>query len=305
MTYYLILTKGQTQPDETPPEQYNTLFPHSHLVTLITNISDVEYYKKDHLRNVPHHVVTLSESEYNERITPPDQTRILAEYSTATDFPAMTEDQQVSFFAKPSDFANNKRTVMKTGRYLERLRKLGQLPGEEWELYKIQMQLGMDVGEVKIQYARTKEEIRHVYNNGPSSCMSGERRLFNKGKPSEMHPVDMYAIIGFPVAYVEMGGKIIARTLVNPRDKTFIRIYGANELLEPLLTEAGYTYDMLFWVGVEFPAISIPNNTGKYLMPYLDGPFRYIEINLEKRKFLIKAENLCTNTREEGFLSFS
>jgi len=88
-----------------------------------------------------------------------------------------------------------------------------------------------------VQFATTAEEISHVYTNGPSSCMSGERNLPN----SKLHVASCYAAGDYAVAYIERDGRITARMLCIPEEKVGIRSYGDCAAIEEALEAHGYT----------------------------------------------------------------
>lgn len=70
---------------------------------------------------------------------------------------------------------------------------------------------------------------------------------------------------------LELGGKLIARTIINQRLRTFVRLYGTHEnmrALQHLLTQEGYTEDRYSLQGE--PLIRIEQD-GRFVCPYIDG----------------------------------
>lgn len=109
----------------------------------------------------------------------------------------------------------------------------------------------------KLKFTSTEEEAYEVYKYGPHSCMSGEES------------VKAYSSDDVCVAYVEVGDRIVARSVVCYNEdigKQYIRIYGFDELMEPLLHKAGYESGTLD--GCKLTRIEGYND--RVLCPYLD-----------------------------------
>lgn len=109
---------------------------------------------------------------------------------------------------------------------------------------------------VKLKFARTSDDIEHVYNHGPHSCMAG------------CSSVRAYATNDIALAYIEVDGRIVARTLVNDMDESrgYVRIYGNEELLLPLLSEMGYGNK----VTLSGCSLLKLYDDDKVMLPYLD-----------------------------------
>lgn len=82
--------------------------------------------------------------------------------------------------------------------------------------------------------ARTADEIAHVYANGPSSCMSGGKKV------DGVESVRAYASPDLAIAYFKRNDAITARALVCPERKVHSRIYGDITAFETVLSRAGY-----------------------------------------------------------------
>lgn len=163
----------------------------------------------------------------------------------------------------------------------------------EWQLSGAKPVEPEDQRELKI--AMTPEEIRHVYAEGPASCMDG--RCFNRDKL----PAVVYGAGDLGVAYLEgteraRKGAVIARCLVWPEKKLACRIYptesnweydgygqrviasNSGTALKTLLKAAGYRF--LAEGGASFNGarlLKIPHGTnGYFVMPSFDfsGRFR-------------------------------
>lgn len=121
---------------------------------------------------------------------------------------------------------------------------------------------------------KTEQEWHDAYKHGPSSCMTGFA--------FEESPVRCYAVTshGLPdnnlrlcINYVgELFGegfRVLNRAIVNIESGEFVRAYGANG--EAVMRSLGYKHNTGATDGCTLAKIQHPNNSGAYLMPYLDG----------------------------------
>jgi hypothetical protein len=127
--------------------------------------------------------------------------------------------------------------------------------------------------DTELKFARTPEEIVHIYQTGPFSCMSGKPDQYRtKTKGDYLHPCEVY---GQPhsdltLAYLESKHGVSCRTLVWEEKKQFGRIYGDATLLERELQALGYVKGD--FNGARIGKIQVgPAKRGLYLMPYIDG----------------------------------
>ena len=110
----------------------------------------------------------------------------------------------------------------------------------------------------ELKFTTTSEEVLEVYRNGPQSCMVN----------SESTAV--YATEDVAVAYVKVGGRILARSVVcinEDLDKHYVRIYGNGDLIQPLLEAQGFS-DTGDLEGCKLKRIE--NDNGQVLLPYID-----------------------------------
>lgn len=111
----------------------------------------------------------------------------------------------------------------------------------------------------ELQFTTTGEEVRRVYEDGPNSCMSNESA------------VQIYVGDDVSVAYVKIGDRIVARTVVckNPHiGLQWVCIYGNRDIIIPLLERAGYESGDLN--GCRVPVVT--DYSGNIMCPYIDGP---------------------------------
>lgn len=141
-----------------------------------------------------------------------------------------------------------------------------------------------------LQIARSADDIRKVYQNGPNSCMSHDTSDY---ETEGIHPTAVYADGDIGVAYLGDIVKPSARALVWPDKKLYTRLYGDTTLTR-VLESAGYepadTYGHSYpiFAGAKIKAIKIGkvNGSDRYVMPYLDCA-RGVELSRDKKTFTI------------------
>ena len=141
---------------------------------------------------------------------------------------------------------------------------------------------------IELKFAHTREEMRKVYEDGPSSCMCGGVNRFFRTKVAP-HPVETYAGGDLAVAYLtRKSGKISARVLVWPDKKIYNRVYGDDaSILDKLLRAENYRPGGLH--GAKLVLVNVARFTGQantYLIPSIDtcpNTVSYIEETKEFR----------------------
>lgn len=126
----------------------------------------------------------------------------------------------------------------------------------------------------------TEQEWYDAYEGGQCSCMTGNS--------FEYSPVRCYASTshGLPdnglrlfIQYVgELFGdnfEVQVRAIVNVNSKTYVRAYGT--AADAVLRAAGYTEDGDCLAGCILARIPYPRDSGRVLMPYLDGDNDYVD----------------------------
>lgn len=136
------------------------------------------------------------------------------------------------------------------------------------EIAKLAAVLRTDVSELDLHLARTEQEIVHVYETGPRSCMGHGAGSFQ----SSVHPCTVYATEDIAIAYTvredENGdARITARTVCNMIDRTHTTIYGDTHAIKPLLDDHGFSYGELDGCRL----LKIQESGDVYVMPYLDS----------------------------------
>lgn len=145
----------------------------------------------------------------------------------------------------------------------------------------------------KLKFAFSREEIHRVYANGPHSCMVNTYRY--DSNDDKVYAVEVYASPDTAVAYLgdyKIPNGVTARTVVNQKDRRWIRCYGNAQVLETLLEQAGYRGGSLEGCRV----LRITDNNDEPIMPYLDG-VQYAS-NYDHNYLLITedGEYLCNKT---------
>lgn len=177
----------------------------------------------------------------------------------------------------------DRRIACTPGRYLEQFAE-NYIPRGNWPEYIADVQAIT----LPLQFASTADDIGRVYcaPKGPSSCMSG-----NKGWSYKDAPVRVYAGGDLQVAYIGTLDKddpakdqISARAVVWPKHKTFVRTYGADELITAALQRAGYQRTSSF-DGARLLAVK---DGRRYICPYIDGNAQELE---RDGKYLVITED--------------
>lgn len=140
-------------------------------------------------------------------------------------------DGKVAFTSSNSRGRADVKTLMRPGKYLRRFYSslLSEAQIQEWAE-------GVKILGTEVKFATTPEEITQVYTKGPDSCMSGEF------KKMPIHPAAVYGAGDLAIAYMEFGGKIVARVLCWPEKKVYASpdaTYG-KEYIEIMLHKLGY-----------------------------------------------------------------
>lgn len=117
-------------------------------------------------------------------------------------------------------------SIIKAGRYLKKF-----YPGlTAVEIERLQ---AMVFKEDEIKFTTDPDEIERVYTNGPQSCMSGDASRW--GGKLIMHPARPYGNADLALAYMtNKVGRCVARAIVWPEKKVFVKSYGDPRLYEGL-----------------------------------------------------------------------
>jgi hypothetical protein len=119
-------------------------------------------------------------------------------------------------------------------------------------------------GGAELSFAKTADEIEHVYLNGPDSCMSHDPDDYS----SPYLPVRVYAGFDLAVAYcTDEDGRIQARALCWPERKRYGRVYGDDYRLKELLGREGFEPGSL--EGARFTR-DTGGSWGSIVCPYID-----------------------------------
>ena len=159
---------------------------------------------------------------------------------------------------------------------------------DEWiKSTAAELQAKMQPPEFLITFDR--DTMRHVYRNGPSSCMSYDNEEYPVVQildDPDARPTDALANGDIGVAYLERSdGKVTARTLIVESKKAWVRTYTADfassvnngDILEQKLADEGYSSDRNALIGqhllkIEADASGADSEDVNRVMRHADHP---------------------------------
>lgn len=165
---------------------------------------------------------------------------------------------QVAFTENAAKGALDRQTRMRPGRYLARF-----VPTLDADT--VRKWAGVYAAENApsgLLFARTEEEIEHVYTNGPDSCMSHPASAYD----APIHPARVYAAGDLSVAYIRGADRITARAVVWEAQRLHSRVYGDATRMIPALVSAGYLRGS--FEGARL--LRVEHGDG-FVCPYIDG----------------------------------
>lgn len=208
--------------------------------------------------------------------------------------PSKTHPGLISYFQTAEKAARNIRTPIKAGRYLTKFFRDILSETEIAKMARWQETGALDndyndPAKYELRFAKTVDDIVSVYEDGPSSCMSGGTDEFST---DGMHPAAVYAAGDLAVAYLQCieTDKVTARALCWPAKTVFGRVYptpdnwrsddfacqpdseAMQDALRFRLREAGYIEGQRntdIFDGAKLRKIGLDDDC-EYLMPYLD-----------------------------------
>lgn len=174
----------------------------------------------------------------------------------------------IAFTESPEHGKQDRQSVMKLGKYLCRY-------APNYDPRFIVAEYIRILTPPELKFARTREEIRRVYDEGPQSCMKHKRigAWDPNNNYEEISPVEVYAGPDTSVAYIgdyKIREGVKARTVINERNKSWIRLYGDDYQLKDLLRNAGFSFggDLC---GCRVLYFRQDKYDDRPVMPYLDG----------------------------------
>lgn len=153
----------------------------------------------------------------------------------------------IAFTQSPHAGVLDRQQVIKPGRYLRQV--CPDLSDEEVKQASADV---MGCLTADIHHGKTEEEYARVFIEGPDSCMGGKTddkfdKLYVNG--SFYHPSRVYAHPDnhIEIVWLEVNGRISARTLINTKNKKWVRIYSNDSVanaasrLQTYLEGLGYS----------------------------------------------------------------
>lgn len=172
-----------------------------------------------------------------------------------------TTPGNVAFTQSSAHGERDRQTTIKPGKYLTKY--FPDLPPPE--VARLAGLISATTKSSELFIARTREEIAHVYKNGPNSCMSERFRSL------ECHPSEVYAGPDTAVAYIKgTGDRIVGRAVIRTSvPRGYMRLYGDDVRLLASLTAEGYGEAVSF-EGCRL--LRINREESDYIIaPYVDG----------------------------------
>jgi hypothetical protein len=157
----------------------------------------------------------------------------------------------------------DRQVIMKPGRYLAKY--LSSIPAQVVADAGARLRRELGQEPIKVHWARTREEIRRVYINGPHSCMSHDvSDYYTDG----VHPCEVYATPDIGIAYITRDARITGRAVCNLERKSYTRAYGDCPALMDALESEGFTK---FGSLDDCRLLRLTNKHDEIIMPYIDG----------------------------------
>lgn len=202
----------------------------------------------------------------------------------------------VAFYPDTDKLEADKLTSMKPGRYLS------AFYGDVLTAEEIKQWANKQVASTQptpLKFVGNDDPLGWVwvYENSAPSCMRHNRngRYIDTWLRDARHPVTVYAHPenSLALAYIMMPGAVEdrtvncgtdehvvgARAIVNTRDKTYLRIYGAGDVqysaMKEALKRAGYTQSNST---LRHEKLRLVETNSGYLCPYLDGDYAYVSV---------------------------
>ena len=192
----------------------------------------------------------------------------------------------VAFYASEAALLEGKRTFMRPGRYLEKYwGPSGRCPYlSPVEVIDMTRAFTDTFTSPELKFVSDPDGWEYVYENGPKSCMKYNRkgRYLHEDLCGANHPVRVYAHpdSDLALAYIEKKGQIVARTIVNRAEGSYLRIYAydgfSRREMERLLEEVQYGQNNECLA--DQPLVLRWYDDGRLIVPWLDGSCQYVKI---------------------------
>jgi hypothetical protein len=189
------------------------------------------------------------------------------------------DGESIAFTETPEKGALDRQLKMGVTAYLGRFFG-GKLGG--YEIGSIAARLLY--GDLEVKFSKSPADFQRVYEeqdvfhscSDNPSCMRYNRTDF-RSSPAEIHPAYVFGAGDLAIAWIEHKDstpdnfKIVARAVVYPKEKTYVRTYGTSEQMNMALTEKlkadGYKRTDCF-KGARLLKVEC---RGGLVMPYIDG----------------------------------
>lgn len=155
---------------------------------------------------------------------------------------------QIAYTQSATAGVMDRQAVMRAGRFI---RQFARLETNDETVKQLAAVVTAHLDH-QFKHSREREDYKRVYIDGPSSCMSyddsGKEFSRLKVDGAFVHPCEVYAHPDndLELVWCELGGNIIARTIVNKKRMQYPRVYAkesvarAQQRMEQYLEDLGY-----------------------------------------------------------------
>jgi len=209
-----------------------------------------------------------------------------------------SDEERVAYTQSPEKGTDDKQTIIPVTKYL------AKYFGDVLQPHEIAKIADVALGNnLRLVIKDDRESFRFAYYgqrvyNESSSAVSCMAKHF---EDLPCHPAEAYAAGDLAIAYVpdpRDSDKILARAIVWPDRKQFVKLYGVDERarnnLENLLDAEDYTRADDF-EGANLRAITFDSDT-KIIVPYLDGDAQHAEYDGSRTMRIVQSGNVDGTT---------
>jgi hypothetical protein len=209
-----------------------------------------------------------------------------------------SDGERIAYTQSPEKGMDDKQNVLSITKYL------AKYFGDVLKPHEIAKIADVALGNnLRLVIKNDRESFRFAYIGQEVANESSSFRSCMRLSFSELpcHPAEAYAAGDLAIAYIpdpRDSDKILARAIVWPARKEFVKIYGVDERarnnLENLLDADGYTRADDF-EGASLRAITFDSET-KIIIPYLDGDAQHAEYDGSRTMEIVRSGNVDGTT---------
>ena len=251
-------------------------------ITVATPPTGVSHFARMPMSTPLWHIREWARMQDTYERLPADVLAALDPNKVANVFPHLPEKAsnagQVAFTENAAKGCMDRQSVMKAGRFIRRF-GYDNLTDEDVKQLAASV---MAAGNVNICHSRERKDYARVYMEGPSSCMAygPEGKMFDRLviNGEFVHPTEVYAHPDndLELVWLEVNGRIGARTIINTETKRYPRIYASDDVrnagakLGDYLAELGYKQSDRALSGQRLLKLSPDYYPDAIICPYID-----------------------------------